>query len=434
MPDLPSRADVIVVGGGICGHACAAAAASRGASVVLLEKETAPAAEASGKAQGSLRLQGREPAEIPLAQEAMKLWAAASEEAGAEDDFELAFGGNVYLCEDERELPVLQRLVTEAHQCGLSGVRLLQPAQAREIIPALRGPFAACMYSPVDGACQPARATRFFARKADREGAVLRYGIKAQGVLERSGTVAGVHTDHGTIHGPAVVIAAGIWTPYLTETAGVRVPIMPVALTDAETTPAPQLFSQTIRAFRFGARPRPGGQIVFSAGLNTTVDHAVTLYDLRHLRLWAPRLIRHWHDVRLSIAPASIRQQITARATRSPRLIGPARPPAPNTCAIHDAFRAMQRVIPDLARVSIARMWTGMIDMSPDGIPILDGHAGPDGLVIATGLSGHGLTLAPVIGEITADLALTQSTGRPIHPFRLRRFREEKIRIPEKMI
>ena len=54
--------------------------------------------------------------------------------------------------------------------------------------------------------------------------------------------------------------------------------------------------------------------------------------------------------------------------------------------------------------------------------------------MFVTGLSGHGLALGPVIGEICADLALDGATARPIHPFRLARFSEERVRVPAKMI
>lgn len=431
MDEIPDSADLVVVGGGVCGHACAASAAARGARVVLVEKEQGPAHEASGRAQGSLRLQGRHPAEFPLAQEAMKLWAAVAEES---DDAEIVFGGNVYVCDDERELPMLRRVVDDAHRAGLADVRLLAPEQARALMPALKGPFVAAVHSPVDGGCDPASATRFLARRARDAGAKPHYGVTARRILTEGDAVSGVVTGHGTVGCAAVVVAGGIWTPYLTETAGVRVPIMPVALSEGETTPRPPLFSETIRAFGVGARPRPDGRIVFSAGLDTTVDHRITLYDLRHLRLWAPRLVRHWRDVRLSVDIAGAVRQVRAGSARSTDLIGPARHERPNLPAIHRALRVMQRLLPDLADTSLGRAWTGLVDMSPDGLPILDGAAGPDGLVVATGLSGHGFTLGPVIGEITADLALTGATVYPIRPFRLARFREEPVEIPEKMI
>jgi glycine/D-amino acid oxidase-like deaminating enzyme len=79
-----------------------------------------------------------------------------------------------------------------------------------------------------------------------------------------------------------------------------------------------------------------------------------------------------------------------------------------------------QRVAPELVGED-ARQWRPIIDHQ-------------DGLVFVTGLSGHGLALGPVIGEITADLALDGGTARPTRPFRLARFREERVALPDKMI
>jgi sarcosine oxidase subunit beta len=118
----------------------------------------------------------------------------------------------------------------------------------------------------------------------------------------------------------------------------------------------------------------------------------------------------------------------------APELIDPAPNPAPNVPAMERALACARRLIPKLAGASIVRRWAGMVDMSPDGLPIIDAHAGPDGLVLVTGLSGHGLTLGPVLGEITADLAVDGDTARPIQPFRLSRFNEGKVPIPTKMI
>ena len=118
-------ADVVVVGGGISGYAAAAAAAARGAQVILVEKEQQPAWEGSGRAQGSLRLQGRDAAELPLAREAIERW----KELGDEVDCELRFGGNIYLCDDPDELPTLHTLVKDAHRAGLSHVRLPTPSR-----------------------------------------------------------------------------------------------------------------------------------------------------------------------------------------------------------------------------------------------------------------------------------------------------------------
>ena len=93
----------------------------------------------------------------------------------------------------------------------------------------------------------------------------------------------------------------------------------------------------------------------------------------------------------------------------------------------------VEEKLPRLRDVRITRYWAGVIDMSPDGLPILDGATGVDGLVVVTGLSGHGLALGPAIGRIAAELATDGRTTRAIEAFSLRRF-TGATPIPTKML
>jgi glycine/D-amino acid oxidase-like deaminating enzyme len=68
--------------------------------------------------------------------------------------------------------------------------------------------------------------------------------------------------------------------------------------------------------------------------------------------------------------------------------------------------------------------------MTPDGLPVIDGGAGPDGLIVITGLCGHGFALGPVLGEIAADLAVDGRTSRPIEAFALDRYARGKVGRP----
>jgi glycine/D-amino acid oxidase-like deaminating enzyme len=83
------------------------------------------------------------------------------------------------------------------------------------------------------------------------------------------------------VDAPAVIVAGGIWTAHLAATAGVQVPVMPVALSQCETEPVEPLIGPTLRCFDFGARQRPNGQLSMSAGMNTIVDHCLSLASLR---------------------------------------------------------------------------------------------------------------------------------------------------------
>ena len=149
----------------------------------------------------------------------------------------------------------------------------------------------------------------------------------------------------------------------------------------------------------------------------------------------ASRYRRNRGNVRLRFDGALTLRQLRERARLSTRQVPVStEPPAPRRDDIDAAMAALKQVMPAFAALRIDRCWSGMLDISPDGVPIIDHEAGPDGLVFVTGVSGHGLALGPVLGEIAADLAVDRATGRPIRPFRLARFREERVQLPDKMI
>jgi sarcosine oxidase, subunit beta len=157
---------------------------------------------------------------------------------------------------------------------------------------------------------------------------------------------------------------------------------------------------------------------VLSAGINARVEHRLSLRATRSASLWASRYRANRGNVRLRFDSALTMRQLRARLRMSTGHIPVAtEPPAPKRADIDTALAALKRVMPALEGLRIDRYWSGMLDISPDGLPIIDHEAGPDGLTFVTGLSGHGLALAPVIGEITADLALDRATARPIRPF-----------------
>jgi sarcosine oxidase, subunit beta len=120
--DLPNSADVVVVGAGICGTTAAEALARRGVRVVVVEKETGPGMEQSGRAQGAIRVQGREAAELPLALESLDIW---REVAPHGDEFELRFAGNLYLCTNDDEVRQATELRDIGFANGLRDVQLL---------------------------------------------------------------------------------------------------------------------------------------------------------------------------------------------------------------------------------------------------------------------------------------------------------------------
>lgn len=417
---LPARADVVVVGGGICGAVCAADAARRGAAVVLLEKEADLAGEASGRSFGSLRLQGRHPAELPLALAALELWAEAARSLGA--DFEFVQGGNLYVAETAGEVAQLREQLEQARAAGFTDVRLLGPEETREHVPALAAGFPAALLSPRDAHCDSRKAVLAYAQAARRRGAMLTAGTKVTGIVAAGGRVTGVRTDRGLVQAGRVVVAAGVWTPHLARDVGIRIPIKPMVYTNGETGPLPPLLTATLRGFRASCRQRPNGQLLIGAGLNASVAYPLSLEDRRDVALWLPRYWANRRQVGLRVERRRLARELAALGRPAAAGIPVGEHPAPDPRVLPPALAALQAWLPAARDAAITRTWAGMLDLSPDGLPVIERARAPEGLVLCTGLSGHGLALAPALGRVLADLALDGRTEYDLAPFRLGRF------------
>jgi sarcosine oxidase subunit beta len=95
---------------------------------------------------------------------------------------------------------------------------------------------------------------------------------------------------------------------------------------------------------------------------------------------------------------------------------------APSADDIRSVVERVAQVLPIAAQVPIARTWGGLIDMTPDALPVIDAPEGVSGLVVAAGFSGHGFCLGPVSGLLCADLALGRIPRHDLSAFRLARF------------
>jgi glycine/D-amino acid oxidase-like deaminating enzyme len=87
-----------------------------------------------------------------------------------------------------------------------------------------------------------------------------------------------------------------------------------------------------------------------------------------------------------------------------------------------EAIRHLIQAFPGFAQCRISHEWAGMIDVTPDAVPIIGPAGLMDGLFIATGFSGHGFGLGPAAGELIADLARGVTPRVDPSPFRFERF------------
>ena len=91
-------------------------------------------------------------------------------------------------------------------------------------------------------------------------------------------------------------------------------------------------------------------------------------------------------------------------------------------------------MLPGLPPLGIARSWAGYIDATPDLVPVLGGAPGVGGLVLATGFSGHGFAMGPIVGRLVSELIVDGKTSLDISAFRFSRFAEGAIAPPRSVL
>jgi glycine/D-amino acid oxidase-like deaminating enzyme len=429
---MAHHADVVVVGAGIVGCAAAYYLVRRGLSVAVVERG-AVHGEQSRKNWGFVRQQGRDPSELPLMVESNRLWRGLEAELGA--DIEWVQGGNLALAADRNRMALLEEWLPVAREVGLDS-RLVSPRDLRKIVPGLAGRWAGGLHTPSDGHADPEKATDAFARAAIAHGALVHLGCAVERVVTTNGAVSAVVTERGEIATDWVVCAAGAWSWRLAKSLGLALPQRWVRGTVARTTPAPPVTACAVWGPGVAFRQRRDGSFNIAAG--GALDHDVTLDSLRQIRFFLPNFWKNKSMFRFHVGRPLARSLGAAlprsRARRHPLVWDRGYEPVPNPDKVNRSLAELQRVLPRLPALGIARRWAGYIDATPDLLPVLGHVANPRNFVLATGFSGHGFAMGPVAGRLVSELIVDGKTSLDISALRFSRFAEGAIGRPRNVL
>ena len=372
------KVDVVIIGGGISGTAAAYELARHGAGVLLLEQGEL-ASMASGWTLAGVRQSGRHPAELPLAMAAVQRWAGLSDELSA--DVEYRREGNLRLARNAEQVPEIEQVVETGRAQGLDLTFLPTNQAVRDVAPAIAETVLAASFCPSDGHANPTKTVQAFADAAIRHGATIHTGTTVLGIVAEGGRVSGVRTADGLIAADVVVVAAGVHSPALVEPLGIDLPLRIGVVAAIQTTPLPPLLAQVlgVAGADLAGRQQVDGRLRFTGGGRT----------------WE-------HDLTAVAGSYELVQ-----------------PPAGEIAGIVGRVSA---VLPAFADAPIARIWGGLLDITPDALPVLERAPGIDGLVLAAGFSGHGFCLGPVTGQIIRELVVAGQASLPIEPFGSERF------------
>lgn len=368
-----SQYDVLVVGAGIIGSACAFRLAEAGFKAAVLEAADAPATGSTGRSAAGVRVQFSSPGNVQLSWHSIQEYARFHDDFGVDIDYR-KIGYLLLVPEADWQKHLLS--VELQRQLG-APVEVLDVTAATNLVPFSTDGIRGATYGPSDGVVDPHCVTFGYLGLAKDQGANVFLGtefLKAS----RRGQSWLVSTSGGTFEAPWIVNAAGPWARLVAQRAGLTVPVDPVR------------------------------RIVFMSGplerhhdLPLTIDLGTGFY----LRSEGQRLL--FGRSNLEETPG-FKEGIDWNW-------------------LEPTLHAGLSRFPWLESVSLDRRasWWGYYETTPDHGPILGKMYGTDGWVNACGFSGHGVQQAPAVGKvITEEIVDGEARSISIDEFRIERFKD----------
>lgn len=379
--NLPRFADVVVIGAGAVGAACAYFAAQAGLSVTVVDRG-AIAGGTSSACEGNILLSDKEAGpELSLAQYSQELWRG-----------ELAEFGHLWEFESKGGLVVSARAGTQANLTLLAArqrdagidVELVDTAGLRDYEPHLAGGMAGGAFYAQDAQVQPMLAAAHLLRLARGLGATVHTNTRVTAFLRHGEHVTGVVTSNGTIAAPSVVNAAGTWGAALAELAHVSVPVFPRKGYVMVTEPLPELVRHKVYAAEYVDNVASS-----DAGLQTSPVVEGTRGG--------------------TILIGSSRERIGFDKSVNPLVLA------------QMAGKAIA-LFPFLANVLALRSYSGFRPYCPDHLPVIGPDPRAPGLWHACGHEGAGIGLSVGTGALIAASLTGSAPALGLAPFAPERF------------
>jgi D-hydroxyproline dehydrogenase subunit beta len=358
--------DVIVVGAGIVGAACAAALAEDGRRVLVIDQSFAAGA-ATAAGMGHLVVMDDSPEQLALTSYSCQLWRELAPTLPSSAEYQSC--GTLWIAEDDVQLHALHEKASSYAQAGISS-ELLDEASLREAEPHLRRGLPGALRVSSDGVVYQPRVVLALLERVVARGGRLREHCSVEELVP-----FGVRLRGGELlRSDLVIVAAGAHTTSLVP----ELPIVPrkghLAVTDrhpglcrhqlVELGYLASAHVMTNESVAFNVQPRATGQVLIGSS--------------RELTGW----------------DASVNRRV-----------------------LHRMLDRAREMIPLLADVSVLRIWTGFRPATPDKLPIIGPWDAVPGVWIAAGHEGLGVTTALGTARMIADLVANRETAISAAPF-----------------
>ena len=358
--------DVVIIGAGIVGSACAVECAREGLSVAIVEAGIIGGG-ATAAGMGHLVVMDDSDAQFALTRYSQQLWDEISDDLPREVEHDPC--GTIWIAADDDEMAEARRKARVYSDRGVP-VQILDAQSLAEAEPQLRPGLVGGLSVPGDSVIYPPCAAQYFVDQA-----LARGGELFLGALVETITADGIRLRDGTSIAAGVIVnSAGSWSPQLTPRLEVKKRKGHLVITDrypnflrhqlVELGYLKSAHSVTADSVAFNIQPRKTGQLLIGSSRQYDVDES---------------------NVDVSILTRML-------------------------------DRAVQ-YLPGLRKLSSLRTWTGFRAATPDKLPLIGPHAEHNRLYLATGHEGLGITTSLGTAKLLVAQIMNRETAIPIAPY-----------------
>ena len=228
-------------------------------------------------------------------------------------------------------------------------------------------------------------------------------------------------------------MAGGAWSRIFCAGAGLTLPTLRVRSSVLRTSPlegGPEVSAWTPGV---AYRRRLDGGFNIASSRSATAD--IEPDNFRFLMQFLPALRMDWNTLRFAFgkrffetwSQSRLRPLDQKSVYEEVRILDP----NPRSAINSDAMKKMTELYPVFAKAQVAQQWAGIIDVTPDAVPVISGVDAIPGYYVACGFSGHGFGIGPAAGRLAADLISGDSPIVDPHHFRFSRFTDGSNPRPE---
>ena len=378
--DLAKSYDVVIIGAGVHGLACAYyLAANHGITNVAVLDKSYMGGGGSGRNTAIIRSNYLTPEGVRFYDRSVVLY----QNLAADLNYNVMFSqrGHLTLAHTDASLRTMN---WRAEVNKLQGINssVIDAAEVGRIVKYLdvsdrpRYPILGALYHPPGGIIRHDAVNWGYARAADHLGVQIHQQTEVLGIETAGGKVTGVRTNRGAISAPIVVNCTAGWATTISDMVGVKMPLITHPLQAAVTEPV-KVFLPTVivsGSLHVYVSQTDRGELVFGASVDPYPS-----YSMRGSLEFTESVASH-----------------------------------------------ILELIPSIGSLKVLRQWAGLCDMTPDYSPIM-GVTPVDGFLVDVGWGTYGFKAGPVSGEAMAQLIATGRVPEIISAFDLARFADGRL-------